>query len=576
MTALSSLLILLCALTALGVSDVRAQFYHIATDPDFVCAYPDRDTPFAIILAVGPKDTYPFEPDNQPHTYSFLGGDSGVISYVSDREGSFKGFDTLWGNFHSSSAVPFENYLHFLIDGKHLDSVYVAGILINTFNRDDLVSFDSTLKLGSKVTTYMGIHTQNVLPVSIVSISVTGDTAISLIDSSLHLPFVLQRGLSNEYLPLFQLHIAPLDTTRYVQCKITLITEWGNEWFDTSTYFQGFHYVDPTVGECLKADYITINDVTPFGYTSTKKIEIYNTQPVSILITGVHVDSAWIPFLRFDTSHFPLTVPAHDSSSIFFTLTIPADTMGSHQYGGGSYVYFDIASLDSDGIMCPYSYTTIEIRPFRLSYDTIAVPLFSSEYTPIDFVIGLDFSARAQFVRFVNNGSDDVRILSKDLTEDSIAYFIPYWGYSSDTLLRNSESFTAAIGWNPALEWTFPDSNHLVLHYSDGTKSRQIPILIEFHFGVQQQIPHIVQCTIAPNPATLYSAIHLTGFLRATYRVIDPLGREVIPITQVFGPEYSARLLLSNLSAGLYFIIMEGEDDIGRPFTQSHSIVLLP
>jgi hypothetical protein len=339
--------------------------------------------------------------------------------------------------------------------------------------------------------------------------------------------------------------------------------------------------------QCLIANDLEIKDFTPFGYSSTKQIPLYNPQSVPVKITGAHIDTGFVPkwasFLHIDSSQFPLIIQPLDSSYVSVTLSVPADSgaefEGYGSYYGSAYVDYTLLSLDTDSSTCPETYSTIELEPFILSSDTsIAIPLFASYYTPIVFYSYEDavITAMGQLVRFINNGSTPVTVSSRSLLPDSVAFSTPYWGYSSDTVLQGNETFLACIAWNPYQEHMWPDTGeHIVLHFTNGGETQPIPIIFE-ELGVLEKPTASIQCSIIPNPASGYSLITLNGFTRASIRICDVLGREVKPSVDVLGPNCSTRLSLDNLPSGSYFISVQGVDSGGQNFSQSQPIVVLP
>ena len=474
---------------------------------------------------------------------------------------------------------------HFLFDGTHTDSATIYGNVVTTFSRLNVSAFNSTLKVGSKPFIEVYVNSTNLLPVFITSISVAGDSDISAVDSSIHLPLRVVDTLINAYFNMFELHVAPRDTIDSTSCTITVITEWGNDQLDTEVYSQSFQFVPPEPGECLTANDLRIDDFTPFGYSSAKKISLYNPQPVPVDITNAYIDSGYLPpwtsFLHFDSTQFPIVVPPHDSSFVSVTLTVPADSAQQfEEYGENlqAYIDYSLSSLDSDGIACPYSSSSIELLPFILLSDTTAIPLFTSASTPIYFAFDPEglLGAEGQFVRFINNGPNDVTVTSRTLFPDSIGFSTPYWGYSSDSVLQSNETFTACVEWNPYLSYSFGDTGeYIFLHFSGDSDSRQIPIVV-YELGVLEKPAASIQCSIIPNPASGSSLVNLSGFTRASIRISDVLGREVKPSVDVLGPNCSMRLSLDNLPSGSYFISVQGVDSGGQNFLQSQPIVVLP
>ncbi len=569
----------------LWVGNARALNTHIEVVQAGGAAYPGNDIPIVFIVAVGEYVNNVFIPDGLTHTYSLLRGDDSAFSMVSPRVGSFKGYDTLRANLHTFQDLPgSQNALFvFLFDSTHMDSCLLGGTCVETFVPFQLTAYPSSIKIGAKATINMTLANGNPLPVTVISLSLAGDSGVSFVGSSMHLPFEMTQPNNYADYDYFQVRVAPRDTISLVQCHITVITQWGNDWLDTQVFSQGFSFVDPEPGECLTANDLRIDDFNPFGYSSTKKIPLFNPQPVPVKVTNAYIDTGYLPpwtsFLHFDSLQFPLVVQPHDSSFVSVTLSVPADSAMQFEYGyQQAYINYDLASLDSDGIACPYSSSTIEVLPFRLLPDTLAIPLFSSASTPIYFGFDPDglLGAEDQFVRFINNGPSNVTVSSRTLFPDSIGFSTPYWGYSSDTVLKSNGTYTACVEWNPYFNDIWYDtSEYILLHFADGTETRHIPIIV-YEEGVSERPKSSVQFSIVPNPASGYSAVNMSGFERVSIHISDAIGREVKPPVEVLGPDYTLRLALDNLSSGTYFITIQGVDSGGQNFSQSQVIVVSP
>ncbi|MFI5201007.1 MAG: hypothetical protein ACHQNE_01295 [Candidatus Kapaibacterium sp.] len=336
--------------------------------------------------------------------------------------------------------------------------------------------------------------------------------------------------------------------------------------------------------KCLNTGYLEIYDFTPFGYSSTKQIPLFNPQSVPVKILNAHLDSGyephWSAFLSIDSNQFPIIVQPGDSSFVSLSFSIPADSamqfVGYSNFGGSAFLDYQAISLDTDSSSCPYLQSEIDFAGFRLSPDTLLIPIFDSN-TPIILYLDPDVVIwpAGLFVRFLNNSSVPQTILSRTLLEDSIAFLTPYWGYSSDTMLKTNGSFIACIDVNPLLEQGLhmDTVEYIVLHFADGMNSRNIPI--EFiELGVSEQLSSSVQCSIVPNPTAEYALVSLSGFVRASIRICDAIGREVKPPIEVLGPDCTSQLDLNNLAQGSYFILIQGEDSNGKSFTRTQSMIL--
>ncbi len=541
-------------------------------------AWPEQDVKFSVIIAVGTSSGGNFIPDSKKHTFTYLrtdpidGSDTSVFRILSPTVGSFSGFDTLTFNFHAS--VSSEAWGVFEFDGQHIDSTSLTGDEITSFHRLSISPSTSNLKIGSKPIVPIYISSSNLLPVTIQTISFSGDTDIQFIDSSVHTPWEILNATNTSQSNFFLLHVAPhANDSLTTSCSITVITEWGNNSLDTELYNFTFHFVVPNPGECLQTPYdIEFNGVTPFGYSATQTIPVYNPQPVPITISSATLDTynlnQWKQYLSFDTSQFPVTIKPHDSDFVQVTLAVPADSF--EKIGQFTSVYFNLISNDSDGVLCPYSQMEINVRAARFwKYDTVSIPMFAPSIIPIQFFFGeAGGPPEAMFVRFINNDSAPVRPVSWLYAPDTLEYKTLLWQYSSDTALQPNGSFIACLAW---LNYTGGADNgeFIVMPMEDGTSSRNVPIIHPF-LSVPSNYVDEPAIWIHPNPASNSITVELPNARSISVEILDVLGKQrfqknltnlhelVIPIT--------------TLNFGTYFVRVQGVDENGKTFVSSQKL----
>jgi len=539
-------------------------------------AWPSQDAKFSIAIAVGQWNGNVFIPDLKSHTYSYLrtdpwyGGDTTVFTLLSPHNGSFTGFDTLTFNYHASTSS--DVYGVFEFDEQHIDSAFFSGDDIASFTRLSVGPLDTTFKIGANVLVPINISSSNYLPVTIQSITFSGDSDIHFIDSSVHTPWSIFDTTAYPPLYSFVLRITPTTNAPYTtRCQITVVTAWGDNWLDTEVYNYTFHFDAPEPGECLQAPYdIEFDGVMPFGYSSTQTIPVYNPQPVSITISSVTLDTFevhyWKPYLMFDSTQFPIVVRPHDSGFVLATLTVPADSFD--KLHGFTSVYFNLNSNDSDGVSCPYSDLEVYVQTLRFwRRDTISIPLFSPDITAITFPNGEAGGApQGMFVRFVNNSANPVRPISHVISPDSTDYAALLWQYSSDTALQPNEGFVTCLAW---LQSDRDFGNYLSIQMEDGDTSRDIPIDHPFE-SVTPLSADKRLTRLHPNPASNYTILELEGHPSVSLHILDVLGREVFK--NDVSNSSDVLIQTSNLLPGIYFVTVQGIDERGNSFISSQPL----
>jgi hypothetical protein len=288
-------------------------------------------------------------------------------------------------------------------------------------------------------------------------------------------------------------------------------------------------------------------DTVPLNTSWTKSYFLRNHTGNSITI-----DSMFMP-LYSNTSFtlsrdIPITIPAHDSVEVEVEYTADSSKTNYAQL-----VYWTDCGFAEIGFVG---------SPFT---DPTSHGLQANETKTLDF-IG-DGSGDSVTYRFHNQLSDSIRVLNVTLAQGEhfqIRRVLPTW-----------PSFK--LGPADVMEVTIlflgPPGNYddtLIIITEDGIMASRFPILgLIGTSAVHPEVASTVMVSISPNPAKSDIRLEITGGVATSIEVLDLLGHQVRSLDP-----HSKILTRERMSAGAYFIRVTGNDNEGKPFVITRSVVL--
>lgn len=310
--------------------------------------------------------------------------------------------------------------------------------------------------------------------------------------------------------------------------------------------------------------------VGPVIYNGTIETSInlqsnrYKTQTISVITFPDDVDRVF----KVKNNSLPIQIDSLSTATVIveFTPTLLKPIV-KDRFATRMWVYTDDCNIGTVDL------TGIALQP---TADSTSTPLFPDK----EYVLGMSSSAPSfsQDFHFVNNRITNTKIVSVGLFDPSPEFVV------TNITPTNTLPFTLLPGEKMTVSVLFTPSqvgkvffNQLVITTEQGIQSISYPLqgLRTTTSGVKESSDISVSLMLSPNPATESVAVSVKGAGQVeSGTMTDELGKTIFFYNQPQQPEWKWELNHERVTAGTYFIRVNGKTPEGAPFIVTKRLVV--